>query len=231
MTEKQNPAPVAAGTGQTEGVQGEQYSRRRRRPLDAASPGTASVELLDWWGDLLAGAGPHAAWQDYVCKQGIDLTAAYAFIGILAVTPVAFLPPGRFDFVDDAAADAEMAAVCEVVLGAEAEVVDLCAWSCADPTRFATARGVADALGGDQVENPATYFGGRPLLVHRSPLAWIKSGCRGCVILNRRSAPDWLAPAPGRIAGEDIDHARELARLLRGYVDLERIVAPLKVAA
>jgi hypothetical protein len=65
------------------------------------------------------------------------------------------------------------------------------------------------------------------LLIHRTPLAWLKAGCLGAVILNRLTAPIWLGAAMGPIAGENLEHARELARLLHPHVSPRRIIAPL----
>ncbi|GJD94153.1 hypothetical protein [Methylobacterium iners] len=105
-------------------------------------------------------------------------------------------------------------------------VADLVLWRPELPGDFATVIGAAVGLGLSQVRNPATYAYGWPLLVHRTPLKWLQAGCRGVVVLDRDSAPGWLAEAPGQIAAEDIEHGRELARMLHGYFDPEKIVRP-----
>jgi hypothetical protein len=182
--------------------------------------------LLDYRAELVRRAEPTPEWSAYVAAENIDLTV-YAFIGILGVTRARFFPDRRFEFYDDGIP----VAVCEV-LGDDAEtVIDLVAWPVAFPDKFASALGMASGLGTDQAKNPATFFAGQPLLIHRTPLQWIKSGCRGAVILNRLTAPIWLGAALGPIAGEDLEHARELARLLHPHVSPRRIMAPLPEAA
>jgi hypothetical protein len=182
--------------------------------------------LLDYRAELCVRAKPSPEWVAYLASEKIDLTV-YAFIGILGITRVRFLPDRRFEFCDDGVPTA----VCEV-RGDDAEtVIDLVAWPIARPEKFATALGVATGLGKDQAKNPATFFAGRPLLIHRTPLGWIRSGCRGVVVLDRLMAPLWLAAALGPIAGEDLTHGHELARLLHPHVSASRILAPLGQAA
>ena len=109
--------------------------------------------------------------------------------------------------------------------------VDLMAWPLDKPDQFACALGRADGLGLWQVRNPATYFAGRPLQVWRTPLAWLQASCLGAVVFDTSSARSWLSAAPGLIAGQDIAHARGLARLLHPFVEPTRILAPLREAA
>jgi hypothetical protein len=187
---------------------------------------SSRLMLLEYRAELSARASPSPEWAAYIASENIDLTV-YAFIGILGVTQARFSPDRRFKFCDDGVPTA----VCEV-LGDDAEtVIDLVAWPIARPEKFATALGVATGLGKDQAKNPATFFAGRPLLIHRTPLSWIRSGCRGVVVLDRLMAPVWLGAALGPIAGEDLAHGHELARLLYPHVSASRILAPLRQAA
>lgn len=158
----------------------------------------------------------------YVGANDIDLRhLARLNIGF-SLMPVAFFGD-RFDFVDEDERDAELGAVVEAVAADVKTVIDFVAWSPDNPAKFATLLGIADALGEEHVENPATYFGGQALRVWRTPLGWLQSQCRGVAILNPASTPRWLAAAPGLIAAEDIDHAREIGRLLHPYGDPRRI--------
>jgi hypothetical protein len=185
------------------------------------------LTLIDARVDLYARADWSPAWQQYVTTNAIDIIHAYKFCGIIAVTRVEFLGRGRFEF----SGDGELAAVVEC-LDYDAETpIDLCAWSVAEPSRFATLLGSADALGIDQVENPATFFLGQHLQLRRTPLKWLQAGCTGAVILRPETAPRWLGAAPGRIAGEDLAHARQIARLVYPIVLPEKILAPLRGAA
>lgn len=99
------------------------------------------------------------------------------------------------------------------VIGEDGEtVVDLCAWDIENPWRFGTALGAADFLGEYQL---SAGCGPEDVLrVHRTPLAWMKAGCEGVVILRPDYSPEPFSWWWGRIAGEDEDHANELAKVL-----------------
>ena len=47
-------------------------------------------------------------------------------------------------------------------------------------------RGVSFAINEDAIDNPATYFAGGTLKVHRTPLHWLKAGREGIVIVQHR---------------------------------------------
>jgi hypothetical protein len=169
--------------------------------------------------DLLERGLPHPAWGEYIKAHALDVDAIGRFCGLLVLDTVQWFDRVRrddgrgnyFEFADPG----EMAAIV-LVLDGEGEVIDAVAWATSDEQRFATLLGRAQALGLDQVSNAATYFAGQALQVHRSPLRWLKAGCRGCVVLDRRSAWQWLGDAPGPIEGEDVAHARTLLFLLKG---------------
>jgi hypothetical protein len=81
---------------------------------------------------------------------------------------VRFLDGDTFEFADDG----DRALVFRVFdCGTQ---VDLVAWS-HKQKKLTTWRGVAFALGQDQIFNPATYFAGGALHVHRTPLDWLKA--------------------------------------------------------
>ena len=133
-----------------------------------------------------------------------------------------FFEQDRFDFANDG----EPAAVIQAIGPDGCEVVDFVAWALSDPSVFGTACGRAAVLGVDQIQNPATYHAGQPLAVHRTPLAWLQAQCRGVVILNARTAPMHLVEALGPIAGDDVEHAREIAKLMHGLGPRRNILAP-----
>ena len=167
-----------------------------------------------------------AAWQAENLPNG-EIVSLLPFIGMMAHCRVRFFPGRRFDFDDEG-----IPAIVIEVLGEDASTpVDLVAWPARRPDKFAPAIGHAAGLGVFRIRDPATYFGDEPLKVYRTPLAWLQASCDGVVILNSITAPSWLGEALGAIAGEDINHARALARLLRGYFDIARIVAPIVEAA
>ena len=165
-------------------------------------------------------------WIQWCRGSGIDFDEVQAHCGVVVGCNVVFDDSGFY------LKRTGTSSVAVEALGEDAEtVMDVVAWPREAPERFQRAIGWADGLGVSQVTNSASYFGGQPLLVHRTPLRWLQAACRGVVVLDRRSAPRWLGEALGQIAGEDVEHGRQLARMLHGYFDRRRIVAPVRRAA
>ena len=67
--------------------------------------------------------------------------------------------------------------------------------------------------------------GGMPLVIHRTPLDWLKAGCQGCVAL-KPAARHWLLKAGGPFIVEDVEHGRELRQLLGLDAGRHRILVP-----
>jgi hypothetical protein len=106
--------------------------------------------------------------------------------------------------------------------------IDLVAWTREQPSEIFRCLGFAAAIGVDQLSNPASYFGGRPLLVHRHALAWLASGCHGIVPLDYhalRKRFDWLY-GECRLAADSLEHGRSLRRALDPIPRHVRIVVP-----
>jgi len=99
----------------------------------------------------------------------------------------------------------------------------------ANPACFDTMLGRGAILGAGEVLNPATYWGGEPCRLFRTPLEWLKEGAEGCaVILDPLRAKPILEWAPGNLGAMDVDHANQLIAM--GVVP-ERIVVPMRGAA
>ncbi|NMN58003.1 hypothetical protein FHT36_001905 [Xanthobacter sp. SG618] len=198
--------------------------------MTAAHPERAIARDL---GDLiLAGCGVGGAaadnfeqLRDFIAQEALDLRLVETFAGSLTLARCAFSPPPRRFHFDPAG---ELAAVVEAleIEHGERWLVDHVAWPVFRPSEFAMAAGRAHLLGADQVDNPASFFGGRPLLVHRHPLSWLRSGCSGVVVLDERGAGARLAAARGNLLAEDLDHARELHRLMGRAFPTNRIRVP-----
>lgn len=170
-----------------------------------------------------AGWTPEAS--AYVKAHGLDLDAIAAHAGTFAVCLAQVCPhtaPAQFDFTPEGVP----CAVIEVIGEDAVTVIDLVAWPIDAPERFATAVGEADVLGIGAIRNPATYAGGRPLRVHRTPLEWLKAGCQGCAVLNRDWGGYWLRKTPGPLLAEDLAHGRELRRMLGRDFDSKRLLVP-----
>ena len=185
------------------------------------------LEVIEWRADLIERAEPHDDWFAFVRGSGIDMRYIYAHAGLLAVTRCRFLSGGRFDWAGSD--EGEFAAVIEVIEieAGEPVTVDLLAWSIADPTRVGTAIGRASVLGGDQITNPASFFPDQPLQVWRTPLSWVQARCRGVVVLNEKAGAARLAGAIGKLAAEDLDHARQIDRLCHPWLDRKKLLVPI----
>ncbi len=164
---------------------------------------------------------------ELVRREKLDVTVVEAHAGVLLVCPAQFFPNGTFDL----SADGILAGIIEVFDEDDETVIDLVAWSLDNLGKFATAFGYAGGLGLARVRNPATYAGGRPLCIHQTPLAWLKAGCSGVVILRETSVFLWLAGTLGDLAAEDVAHGERLARLLHPFVEPTRILVPRRKAA
>lgn len=105
------------------------------------------------------------------------------------------------------------------------QVVDIGAWRATDPREIAMFGSAGVMLGEQHVGNPASYSRGRALPVFRSATTWLARDCRGIVIADAARAGGRLADVP-RIMAEDVDHARELGRILAPAVGPDRILAP-----
>ena len=182
--------------------------------------------LLAARAELVARGDPHQWWLDYIREQRLDVPTVSRFAGLIAVTACVFYDHGRFDFTYPKEREAEPAAVIEALGVDAATPVDLIAWPLHAPDRFASLFGDALLLGIDRVGNAASYFGGQPLQLYRTPLAWLQAGCRGSVIIDPHGAPLVLRGALGRVAGEDIDHARAIQKLTE--LPPQRVLAPLR---
>lgn len=158
----------------------------------------------------------------YTSSHGLDMEVVNAHAGLLAVLPCSF--DGRGFFNIDLAAG-EQAIVIECLAEDLETTIDLVAWPTMQPEKFATAWG-SDALGIDQIDNPATWALRGLLRVHRTPLAWLRANCEGCVPLSYRNAPAWLGKALGTIAAEDEAHARLIYQALNPRFNLARIRYP-----
>ena len=73
------------------------------------------------------------------------------------------------------------------------EPIDVCAWF-PRTGKLATYLGRAVFLGDeDDLFNPATWFGGDDLLIHSSPIEWLRADREGVVILDEAKAGPYLA--------------------------------------
>ena len=87
------------------------------------------------------------------------------------------------------------------------ELIDLLAFDPRAPDRWRLRLGAAALLGSDALDNQLL---GKPLNIYRTPLAWLRAGLDGVVILDFGGAFVDLATAPNGLVAEDPQHQREL---------------------
>lgn len=98
------------------------------------------------------------------------------------------------------------------VVRGDGDLVDLVAWRPDRPDRCATRCGAAEWLGAIEPQ----YCAPAPVQIWRSPLNWLRAGCRGLVPLTADPAEIWhmLTGCRGGIVAEDDRHAAQLRRVL-----------------
>ena len=102
----------------------------------------------------------------------------------------------------------------------EGVLVDLACLLGKDEWFLRTGNGVV--LGYDSLDDG--WFG-NPLVIFRSPLDWLRSGCEGvCVVGAWSIAKQWLPRGERQIAAEDVAHGEELKRRLTIEPDIR--IAP-----
>lgn len=176
---------------------------------------------------------PRQATVDYLEKQSIDITKVAGFCGSLTVLPITTLPNNRFDLPDHGA-DAVEGVVIEAY-GEDGEtVIDLVAWPVTDPFDVRTLLGRVSMVGLWAALNPGTYTFNYPLVMHRSPLAWLQANCEGAaVVIPKLAVRTFLeiTDMGGRLGAQDAAHARDLQKMIHALVDRAEIVIPKMRAA
>ena len=170
-------------------------------------------------------------WQttaDYRFEHGINISQVAGHCGCPTVTPITLLPHRRFDLPNPNDETVE-GCVIEARAADGETVIDLVAWPIADPADVRTLCGAAPMVGLWSALNPGTYTFNYPLVVYRSPLAWLNADCEGAAVAVPKLAVQTLLEITdigGRIGAQDAAHAGELRGLLQALVDQVEIVAP-----
>jgi hypothetical protein len=143
-----------------------------------------------------------------LCDQGISITAM-AEPWPLGTAKVHFFGDGTFD------RDVEGECVWTfIATDYSGTAIDIVAYA-PESRKIASWYGVAEILGDpDQVDNRATYAFDGTLRVHADPIAWLKSGRDGIVIVNRLRAAPLLRNAT-RMLCADPDLAGEIELLIQ----------------
>ena len=165
------------------------------------------------------------AYRDYAYRHHLDVERMSGFAGATAVIPIIDCTHGRFEFgkigVDP------LGFVCEAY-GPDGETtIDLVAWPVDNPGTVLSMFGRAAWLGAWAAWNPATYYLGKALDVHRTPLEWLKSGCMGAAVVTPRLAAREMMDLPGKIEPRDEVHYRELLAIAASVMEPSPINMPL----
>lgn len=135
------------------------------------------------------------------------------------VTDTALLNPtsiraANVAFLDDHTFDFDKTGVPALLFAVEEgdKEIDWVAWQ-PRHGKLACWRAAAFALGQEAIFNPATYFAGFTLRVHRTPLEWLKADRDGIVIVQPRYAHAYLRDA--RMSCPDAELARQVEEWIK----------------
>lgn len=153
--------------------------------------------------------------------------------GLVGAGPVRPLPGGLYEPIEEGGEGAIRAWIFPTnLLGTfeRATPEDLIALAQRPPHRWRLRRGTATVLGAHEIER-RSFMPARawhkdlldgpteaPLYIRKSPLAWLKAGCKGVVVLDWRAAAFDLLGLWSAIIAEDLAHGLEIqARLTQPF--------------
>ena len=172
------------------------------------------LALLEARAEMLARADDAGAVR-YVREAGALPGVFSGAFGSYTVADITDAGNARFDFANDG--EGLRAFLIEAFDTDGETVADLVAWSVDRPEHVLSMFGRVGLMGLAEAMAPSTYTCGFPLDVHRTPLDWLRAGCRGAAVVVPQLAARVLLEAPA-IAGRDDIHTRQIADLARGAV-------------
>jgi hypothetical protein len=158
----------------------------------------------------------------WLLSQGVPRAVLAAEVPCLAKV-VFHRSQSFFDFVDDGEGIDALILLARDECG---EPADLVAWSTRHQ-ELGAYFGAVSVLGADDILAPR-LTGEAALLIHRTPLEWLKAGREGVVIINAEDAAVALRDF-GPFVARDVEHGKELRRIFRRREP--RIFVPDKRAA
>lgn len=207
---------------------GEHYSEDSDRAIVRSLPdiGHAAAEAGVWSHtdaldlEFLSLPMPDRSDLAFLWEAGVSARTLSAHGTMTKAASVEALPGGRFEFTGSG--DNYM--FINAVRAFTGEILDMVAWSPSPLTKLRL-MGRAFALGEAAIDMGATYFGSGALQVWRSPLDWLRAEGRGIVIVDRSGVYERLRDVPS-IAGEDLEHGRQLQNALIPRRPRARVVVP-----
>jgi hypothetical protein len=161
------------------------------------------IDSLAAVAEFIARSEPNFEFDRWLASRGVDVAHAWNVAGPICVHQVTPWRRGIFNFAAseveyEAFTEAEsvgradhVRAVVHIARDVDDETpVDLIAWPPLQPARIFRYLGKAVVLGFSQLYDPASYFAGGVLPVHRTPLDWLAAGCRGIVVLDFKEFRD-----------------------------------------
>jgi hypothetical protein len=153
-------------------------------------------------------AGVHRSWGTlnkaqgaWLLNQGVS-AAALLEPSPVGATRVRFLDGNTFDVAGTEAGTGALTFRINV-----GEDIDIIAWS-PRTGEIGAWYGRGFCLGQDQIDNPATYFDGDALRIHRTPLDWLKADREGVCIVQPDRTYAMLRHVP-RVSFADFDTAKK----------------------
>lgn len=158
----------------------------------------------------------------YAQGHALDIERITYFAGATSVLEIVDCGNGRFDFAGNGE---PIEAFVIDVIDADGEThIDIAAWPVDNPGHVLTMFGRAPLMGMWAALNPASYYMGKPLIMHRTPLEWLMSGCSGAAVLVPDLAARLLIDLPGPIAARDHQHRLQLQKLMHSVVDADSVI-------
>ena len=176
-------------------------------------------------------AEPCAEWWSFIHQNKIDPAALEPHCGTIGVALCKSLETSNGDTLFEFSSKGIPCVVIEAICfrrecgNINPYTADLVAWPLQAPNSFATALGTGEGcelLGAWS----ACSTDRSSLKIHRTPLAWLKAGCEGCVVLKQEGGGFWLNKAWGPFVCEDAEHAHEVSELLGGNAIRHEIFFP-----
>ncbi len=172
-----------------------------------------------------AGFEHQREWLSFIRMHGLDLHRIGDFIGATGVLPITEFQGNRFDFARPG--EGSPAFIIEARGEDETRFLDFVAQPLSAPERPLTMFGRVGLLGIWNASNASTYALGGFLVVHKTPLDWLRAGCQGSAIVDPKIAARQLYDLPGNVCGQDQRHSRQLLAMADGILDRKKFLTPV----
>jgi len=193
-------------------------------------PMSMHVSMLEARAEYYCSDHDFGRYLGYSRLHEFDFSNLSSFAGATAVMRVVDCGRNRFEFSHCFPHQPNFPAfVCEALDKDGETAIDLVAWPLCQPRRVLTMFGRCGILGAWEALNPTRYTFDAPLIVHRTPLDWLKAGCTGAAIVTGNIATRMLLDLPGKLAAQDERHGREIEALRRSVLPKNQVLVPSQI--